>query len=255
MKDMPASNEVHEAIEEGVTAIFQAGPVRVDHRQEGQRHRRRVHPDGPRRARRVGPAPPGAGPGHRVHDPLRPRPAGHRPGPGPDLDRSRVGRHRGDQAAPPEGRLGHLRDRPAGRVRHRRRPDRRGHRRRGDRRGPALGLRRRCLPAGHGPGRDPDPPDAGRAAARVPLDRAVHQRGQAAALPDDRARRRGAEPQLHRVRAAVHARGRGRRNRPAACSAPARRSASATCGGSGSSTGRRSRRSSRSTTRAPAIGA
>jgi formate dehydrogenase major subunit len=29
MKDMPASGEVHEAIEEGVTAIFQAGPTRV----------------------------------------------------------------------------------------------------------------------------------------------------------------------------------------------------------------------------------
>jgi formate dehydrogenase major subunit len=29
MKDMPASNEVHEAIEEGVTTIFQAGPTRV----------------------------------------------------------------------------------------------------------------------------------------------------------------------------------------------------------------------------------
>jgi len=29
MKDMPAANEVHEAIEEGVTAIFQAGPSRV----------------------------------------------------------------------------------------------------------------------------------------------------------------------------------------------------------------------------------
>ncbi|HEY6056629.1 MAG TPA: FAD-dependent oxidoreductase, partial [Candidatus Limnocylindrales bacterium] len=29
MKDMPASNEVHEAMEEGVTAIFQAGPTRV----------------------------------------------------------------------------------------------------------------------------------------------------------------------------------------------------------------------------------
>jgi NADPH-dependent glutamate synthase beta subunit-like oxidoreductase/formate hydrogenlyase subunit 6/NADH:ubiquinone oxidoreductase subunit I/ferredoxin len=29
MKDMPAASEVHEAIEEGVTAIFQAGPVRV----------------------------------------------------------------------------------------------------------------------------------------------------------------------------------------------------------------------------------
>ena len=31
MKDMPASNEVHEAIEEGVTAIFQAGPVAGRH--------------------------------------------------------------------------------------------------------------------------------------------------------------------------------------------------------------------------------
>ena len=29
MKDMPASNEVHEAIEEGATAIFQAGPTRI----------------------------------------------------------------------------------------------------------------------------------------------------------------------------------------------------------------------------------
>jgi NADPH-dependent glutamate synthase beta subunit-like oxidoreductase/formate hydrogenlyase subunit 6/NADH:ubiquinone oxidoreductase subunit I/ferredoxin len=29
MKDMPAANEVHEAIEEGVTTIFQAGPSRV----------------------------------------------------------------------------------------------------------------------------------------------------------------------------------------------------------------------------------
>ena len=29
MKDMPAANEVHEAIEEGVTTIFQAGPVRI----------------------------------------------------------------------------------------------------------------------------------------------------------------------------------------------------------------------------------
>jgi formate dehydrogenase major subunit len=29
MKDMPAANEVHEAIEEGASAVFQAGPVRV----------------------------------------------------------------------------------------------------------------------------------------------------------------------------------------------------------------------------------
>jgi formate dehydrogenase major subunit len=29
MKDMPAADEVHDAIEEGVTAIFQAGPIRI----------------------------------------------------------------------------------------------------------------------------------------------------------------------------------------------------------------------------------
>ena len=60
----------------------------------------------------------------------------------------------------------------------------------------------------------PDAPDAGRAAARVPVDRAVHQRGQGAALPDDGAGGRGAQPQLHRVRAAVHPRGRRRRVDP-----------------------------------------
>ena len=188
------------------------GPGR--HRQEGQGHRRRVHPDGARRAGRVRPAPPGAGARHGVHDPLRPRPAGHRPGPGPDLDRSGVGGRRGDQAEAAQGRLGHVRDRPGGRLRDRRRPDRRGDRRRGDRRGPALRLRRRRVPARDGPGRHPDPPDAGRTAARVPVDRAVHQRGQDAALPADRARGRGAEPLIHRIRAAVHPRGRGRRVDP-----------------------------------------
>ena len=58
MKDMPAANEVHEAIEEGATAIFQAGADARRHRRRRQpRHRRRVHPDAPRRARRVRPAP------------------------------------------------------------------------------------------------------------------------------------------------------------------------------------------------------
>ena len=45
MKDMPAADEVHEAIEEGATAIFQAGPVRVVTDDEWQGHGRRVHPD------------------------------------------------------------------------------------------------------------------------------------------------------------------------------------------------------------------
>ena len=76
-----------------------------------------------------------------------------------------------------------------------------------------------------------------------------------AALPDDGARGRGAQRQLHRVRAAVHPRGRRRRVDPLPPvhvrgdrllrPAPPR----------ASSTARRSRRSSRSTTRAPATGA
>ena len=49
-----------------------------------------------------------------------------------------------------------------------------------------------------------------------------------------------------------YSRGRSSPDRPAASSAPARRSATATCGAWGSSTARRSRRSSRSPTRAPA---
>ena len=185
------------------------------HRQEGRRDRRRVHPDGARRARRVRPAPPGTGARHRIHGPLRPRPAGHRPGPGARL--ARPARQRGtreDQAVAAQGRRGHVRDRPAGRVRHRRRADRRGDGRPGGRRGAAGGVRGRRLPQGPRPGRHPHPPDARRAAARVPVDRAVHQRGQDAALPDDRARGRGAQRQLHRVRAAVHPRGGRRRVDP-----------------------------------------
>ena len=147
MKDMPASNEVHEAIEEGVTAIFQAGPVRVVTDKKGKVtgvEFIRMALGAPDASGRRRPEP---RPGHRVHDPVRSRPAGDRPGPRPDLDRTWIGRRRGDQAAPPEGRCGHLRDRPAGRVRDRRRPDRRRDRRPGDRRGPALGVRRRRLPA------------------------------------------------------------------------------------------------------------
>ena len=45
MKDMPAASEVHEAIEEGAKAIFQAGPTRGPRRRpSNQRQGRRVHP-------------------------------------------------------------------------------------------------------------------------------------------------------------------------------------------------------------------
>ncbi len=104
MKDMPASNEVHEAIEEGVTAIFQAGPVRViTDEKTRQGHGRRVHPDGAGRARRLGTAPPRALAGHRVHDPVRPGAARDRPGPRARLDRPGV---RGTPVATKQHRLG-----------------------------------------------------------------------------------------------------------------------------------------------------
>ena len=192
-------------------------------------------------------------PGHRVHDPVRPRAAGHRPGP-----RARLGRRarqrgrRGDQerrlkadavtfstGRPGVFGTGDVRIGAATVVE-------------AGRRGPARGLRGRRLPQGHGPRRDPHPPDAGRAAARVPLDRAVHRRGQGAALPAEAAPGRGAQPT---ATSSTSCRTRARRrwrNRPAACSARARRSGSATCAGSASSTARRSPRSSRTTTRAPA---
>ena len=256
MKDMPASNEVHEAIEEGVTAIFQAGPIRVVTDDKGNVTGVEFIRMAARRARRVRPAPPGTGARHGVHDPLRPRPAGHRPGPGPDLDRTGLRGRRGHQAAA-GSRPTRSRSRPAG-------PASSGPatcgsaRRPSSRPSPRAGAPpTRSTPSSRGMdlAGDPDPPDARRAAARVPLDRAVHERGQGAALPDDGPRGRGAQP---RATSSTSCRTRARRrspSRPAASSAPARRSASATCAASASSTARRSRRSSRSTTRAPATGA
>ena len=107
----------------------------------------------------------------------------------------------------PGGRRGHVRDGSAGRLRDRRRAHGRGHGRGGRGRGSARGLRRRRLPPGPGPRRDPDAPDAGRAAAGVPLDRALHRRGQGAAHPPQGDAGRGAQPQLHRVRDPLHAAG------------------------------------------------
>ena len=145
MKDMPAANEVHEAIEEGVTAIFQAGPTRV------------ITDKKPARSRASSSS------GWRSASPTRPAGAARSPRPGTeftipcdrvllaigqgpelDLDRARLARRRGDQAPAPQGRRGDVRDRPARRVRDRRRPDRRRDGRPGDRRGPARRLRPRA---------------------------------------------------------------------------------------------------------------
>ena len=126
-------------------------------------------------------------PGTEFIDPVRPRAAGHRPGSRPDLDRpwrrtasrpTKQRRLKADAVTFATGRpgvfgTGDVRIGAATVVE----AIAEGRRSR---------LRRRRLPQGPGPGRHPHPPDAGRAAARVPLDRAVHQRGQGAALPPDR---------------------------------------------------------------------
>ncbi len=213
MKDMPAADEVHEAIEEGVTAIFQAGPIRVITDETTSKvtgvefiRMQLGEPDASGR-RRPEPAP-GTEftiPCDRVLLAI---------GQGPELDWLAQPGNEGPEATK-QKRLkadaGHVLDRSSRRLRHRRRADRCGDRGRGHRRGPARGVCRGCLPQGHGPRRHPDPPDARRAAAGVPVDRAVHGRDQGAALPPDGAAGRGAQPQLHRVRAALHARsGHGR---------------------------------------------
>ena len=194
---------VHEAIEEGVTAIFQAGPVRVVTDKAGNVtgvEFIRMRSANPMRPAGVDPS----RAGHRVHDPLRPRPAGDRPGAGARLDRAarQRGRDREAFAAAADAvtfsTAGRACSAPATCASARRpwsRPSPR-----------AARVCRRRLPQGNGPRRDPHPPDARRAAARVPLDRALHGEVKAA-LPDEGDARRGAQPQLRRVRAAVHARG------------------------------------------------
>ncbi len=253
MKDMPAANEVHEAIEEGVTAIFQAGPSRVltdkDGKVTGVEFIRMQlgAPDASGR-RRPEPAP-GTEfvvPCDRVLLAI---------GQGPELDWLEAPGNAGpagDQAASPRCRRGDLRDRPAGRLRDRRCPDRSGHGRRGRRGGPAGRVRPRCLPPGPGPQRHPDPPAAGRASAGVPVDRAVHERDEGAPHPAQGAASRGpAAATTSSTRSRTAARRRST-SRPAASSAPARRSASATSGVSASSTARPSRRSRTRTTPGPA---
>ena len=151
-------------------------------RREQQGDRRRVHPHAPGRTGRLRPAPPRAGARHGVRHRVRPGPAGHRPGSGPGLDRPGQRGRRGGPV-PAQGGRRHLRDRPARRLRHRRRPHRRQHRGPGRRRGPALRLRHGRLPEGRRPGRAADPPEPGRGRAAVPLDRPLHRRAQGAAPP------------------------------------------------------------------------
>ena len=168
--------------------------------EDRQGNRGRVRPDEARRAGRLRSAATGTRAGHRVHDSLRPRAARHRAGTRSLVDQARVGRSGGDKAAPVEGRCGHVRDRPRGCVRDRGRAGRIRHRGPGQRGGPARRLRGGCLPARARPGRDQDPPDTRRAAARVPVDRALHERGKGAPLPPELDGRGDPQQELRRVR-------------------------------------------------------
>ena len=255
MKDMPAANEVHEAIEEGVTAIFQAGPVRVITNAKGavtgvEFIRMALGAPDASGRRRPEPAP-GTEftiPCDRVLLAIGQGPDLTWIGPGSDgLEATKQNRLKADAVTFETGRpgvfgTGDVRIGAATVVA-------------GRRRGTARRVRGRRLPQGDGPGRHQDASDAGRAAARVPVDRAVHQRGQDAALPHDGP----VTPRSATTRtSSTSCRTRARTpspNRRAASSAPARRSASATCAASASSTARRCRRSRCSTTPAPATGA
>ena len=114
MKDMPAANEVHEAIEEGVQAIFQAGPVRVLTDEKTGKVTGvefiRMRPGEPDASGRRRPEP-AAGTEFTIPCDRVLLAIGQ--GPELDLDRTRLGRTQGDQAAPPAGGRGHVRDRPA----------------------------------------------------------------------------------------------------------------------------------------------
>ncbi len=200
MKDMPASNEVHEAIEEGVTAIFQAGPTRVITDAKGNVtgvefiRNRPGEPDASGR-RRPEPAP-GTEftiPCDRVLLAI---------GQGPELDWIGPGSE-GPQAT-----------------------------------------KQRRLKAD---------------AVTFETDRpGVFGTGDASGRSRATGSRRWKPRSATRATSSTRSRTAARRwspSRHAASSAPARRSASVTCAGSGSNMGRPSRRSSRSSTRAPATAA
>ena len=194
MKDMPASQRGPRGHRGGRHRHLPGRPDARHHgREDRQGHGHRVHPDAAGRARRVRPAPPGA---------RRPAPSSRSPATACCSPSARA-RSSLDSAPATRASSADASNRrleadavtfetgAPGRVRHRRRPDRRRDRRPGDRRGPPRRLRRGRLPQGQRPGRHPHPPDARRAAARVPLDRAVHRRDQGAALPPQGARGRG----------------------------------------------------------------
>ena len=180
---------------------------------------------------------PGARGRHRVHHRLRPRPAGHRPGSRPGLAGARRGGRARQLARAPRADAVTFATGRRGRLRHRRRAHRRGHRR------------------GRPSPRAAAPPTPSTPTCRARTSTAIRTR-QTLAEPQPeflsivpytgevkeprlRLRAMPAEERstlLRRVRDPLHAGGGDGASRRAACSAPARPSATATCAARASST-------------------
>ena len=174
MKDMPAANEVHEMIEEGARAIFQAAPMRVvtdaDNKVTGMEFQRMAlgAPDASGRRRpepmagtefiidcdrvllAIGQGPELTGRRAARMASVPTSSAAWRPTPSPS-----------PPAAPGVFGTGDVRTGAATVVA-------------GGGGGSPRRIRDGRLPQGHGPRGDPHPPDARGAPARVPLDRALH---------------------------------------------------------------------------------
>ena len=209
------------------------------HGQGQQRHRRRVHPDGPRRARCLRPPPPRARARHRVHDPVRPGAARDRPGTGARLDRPGLHRPRRHEEQAPPGRRRHVRDRPrpacSGPATSGSAP------RRSSRRSPRAAARptrstRSCAATTSRPSAparpSPSPSRSSCRSCRSP------RRSRSRATGSRPSRRRSASTATSSTSSRTRAR-RSSASRRAASSARARRSGSATCAASASSTRRR----------------
>ncbi len=194
LKDMPAQDEVHEAIEEGARVIFQASPTRIvtdeHNRVTGVEFQRMKLGEADEKGRRRPEPMPGTEFVVECNTVLAAI------GQGPDLAwveaepeevRSKLEVSR---ARPPGERGEHLPHRSAQGLRLRRRADRVRHRGRGHWRGAARQLCHRLLAARPRPRRSAGPTHRHRAAAFVPDHRALHRRREGAPGGDGQEGRR-----------------------------------------------------------------
>ena len=217
LKDMPAADEVHEAIEEGARVIFQAAPTRIvtddsDTVTGVEFQRMKLGEPDEQGRRRPEPMP---GTEFIVECDTVLGAIGQ----GPELswiesepEEIRV-EARGQPPRHARGRGAHLPHQRPEDLRLGRRADRCRHGGRGHRRGAARVVRHGLLAARPRPRRPAGATDRHRAAAQLPDHRALHRRREGAEGDHGQGGPRGAAHELRRVRARLHRRpghGRGR---------------------------------------------